>query len=267
VIVLRKNKLREMMRQGKPTIGTRVLSTWPGIMEVIGHCGAIDYVEFSSEYAPYDLYALENLGRASELFDMSTMMKVDQDPRTYLAQRALGSGIQNILFADIRTVEDAKECVQAVRADTPKTGGTNGCSMRRNVGYVLEGGTPAFVQAMEDSVVAIMIEKKSAIDNLEEILSVKGIDMVQFGPCDYSMSIGLPGQGAHPKVKEAELKAIKTALEMGVAPRVEIESLDEAKKYIDLGVRDFNIGIDVVILYQWLKHNGEGLKKELSQLK
>ena len=261
---MRKNKLREMMKRGEPTVGTRILSTWPGIMEIIGHCGTMDYVEFSGEYAPYDLYSLENLGRASELFDMSTMMKVDQEPKTYLAQRALGSGIQNILFTDIRTVEDAKECVRAVRAETPETRGINGCSMRRNVGYVLECGSPAFVQAMEDSVVAIMIEKKSAVDNLEEILSVEGIDMVQFGPCDYSLSIGLPGRWGHPKVKEAELKVIKTALEMGVAPRVEIDNWEGAKKYIDLGVRDFNIGVDVVILHQWLKQNGENLREELS---
>jgi 4-hydroxy-2-oxoheptanedioate aldolase len=255
VIVLRENKLRGLMKQSKPTIGIRMLSPWPGIMEIIGHCGEIDY-------APYDLHDLDNLARASELFEMSTMMKVDQEPRGYLAQRAIGSGIQNILFADVRTVEDAKECVRIVRAETPETKGINGCSMRRHVGYLKECGSPAFVRAMEDAVVAIMIEKKSAVDNLEEILSVEGIDMVQFGPCDYSLSIGLPGQWEHPKVKEAELRVIKTALEMGVAPRAEIGSADEAKKYIDLGVRDFNIGVDVVILHNFLKSNGVNLRRE-----
>ena len=63
-----------------------------------------DYVEFVGEYAPYDLYALENLGRAVDLFDhMTAMMKIEQEPRTYLTIRAIGSGIQNVLFADPRT--------------------------------------------------------------------------------------------------------------------------------------------------------------------
>ena len=53
------------------------------------------------------------------------------------------------------------------------------------------------------AVIAVMIEKASAVENLEAVLSVKGLDMVQFGPADYSMSIGLPGQFKHPKVKEA----------------------------------------------------------------
>ena len=56
------------------------------------------------------------------------------------------------------------------------------------------------------------------------MLSVKGVDMVQFGPADYSMSIGIPGQWDHPTVKEAEVQVIKTALRLGVAPRVEIDT-------------------------------------------
>ena len=89
-----------------------------------------DYVEFVGEYAPYDLYALENLGRAVDLFDhMSAMMKIEQEPRTYLAVRAIGSGIQNVLFADPRTVADVEECVRAVRAESP---GTRRAARRRH---------------------------------------------------------------------------------------------------------------------------------------
>ena len=58
----------------------------------------------------------------------------------------------------------------------------------------MEDGSPEYVEAMDDAVIALMIEKKGAVDNLEEVLSVKGIDMVQFGPGDYSMSIGIPRQ-------------------------------------------------------------------------
>ncbi len=130
----RKNILRELLRANKPTLGIHVHATWPGIVEVIGHSGAVDYVEFVGEYAPYDLYALENFGRAADLFDhMSSMMKIDQEPRIYLAGRAIGSGIQNLLFADIRTVEDAKEAVAAARAETPRTRGLVGAALRRDV--------------------------------------------------------------------------------------------------------------------------------------
>lgn len=266
---MRANKLRNLIKENKPTIGARVIAPYPGVVEIIGHKKVIDYVEFVGEYAPWDLHDLENMSRASELFDLSTMMKVDQNCKAFIAQRSLGAGIQNILFTDIRSVEDAKECVRIVKPDTPSGKGINGCHMRRNVGCVIEDGSTAYVKAMDEVVIALMIEKKGALDNLEEILSIEGIDMVQFGPGDYSLSIDLPGQTSHSKVKEAELRTIKTALKFGVRPSIELDISvqdykEEIKKYIDLGVRDFHLPSDLSILFQWFKKDGEELKKELS---
>jgi len=260
---LKENRIRELMRKGEPTIGTRVLTAWPGLVELIGYTEAYDYVEFVSEYAPYDLYDLDNLARAAELVNISSMIKIDQEPKIYIAGRALAAGIQNMLFADIRTVEDAEEAVRAVRAE-PK--GLSGFRMDRRVGYVSATASAADVVKMcEDAVVALMIEKKFAVDNLEMILSVEGVDMVQFGPSDYSVSIGLPGETQHPKVREAELKTIKTALNLDVAPRAEIGNPEAAKRYVELGVRHFSIGTDVSVLYNWWKKNGTELKELLSR--
>ena len=259
---LKVNRLRELMRKGEPTIGTRIMIAWPGLVEMVGNTDAYDYVEFLSEYGPYDLYDLDNLARAAELVGISSMIKIDQEPRTYLAGRALAAGIQNVLFADIRTVEDAEEAVRAVRME-PK--GFSGFRIDRRVGYVGSTATAADVVKMcDDAVVALMIEKKPAVENLEEILSVKGVDMVQFGPADYSVSIGLPGDMMNPKVREAELKTIKTALKLDVAPRAEIFRPKDAKRYVELGVRNFSLGTDVGILNIYWKNNGMELKKLLS---
>jgi 2-keto-3-deoxy-L-rhamnonate aldolase RhmA len=76
----------------------------------------------------------------------------------------------------------------------------------------------------------------------------------------------LPGETNHPKVKEAELKTIKTAQRMGVNPRAEIRSPEDAKRYIELGVRDFSLNTDVTILYDWWRKNGNELRKILSEI-
>jgi 2-keto-3-deoxy-L-rhamnonate aldolase RhmA len=262
----RKNVLRNLLRAGKPSLGTHVHVIWPGVVEVIGHSGAMDYIEFSAEYAPFDLFSLENFGRAFDLFDhLSSMMKIDQEPRGYLASRAIGSGIQNLLFADIRTVADAKIAVASARADTPGTAGLMGAGMRRDVGYVLGAGSRGYVKQLEEGVIALMIEKQSAVDRLEEILSVKGIDMVQFGPADYSMSIGLPGQWDHPRVKEAERYTIETALRKGIAPRVELSDFRNAEPYLKMGVKHFCIGWDVDTLFRWCKEQGTAFSKALGR--
>ncbi|MEA3345189.1 MAG: aldolase/citrate lyase family protein [Chloroflexota bacterium] len=259
---MRSNKLRELLDAGQPSIGTRVQSIWPSIVEIIGHTGMFDYVEFLAEYAPSDLYSLDNFCRAAELFDMSAVIKVDQEPRSFLAQRGIGAGFQGVLFADCRSVEDVRQCVRITRPDTPEDGGTHGVGVRRFT-YMGHLGQD-YVQALRDVVVMIMIEKRSTVEQLEAVLSVEGVDMVQWGPADYSMSIGRPGERNLPEVKAAERQVIETALKMDVQPRAEINSVDQAKYYLDLGVRHFSIGTDISILYNWWRENGDQLRKAIS---
>lgn len=260
---MRRNKLRESLNAQKPTIGTHVQSSWPSIVEVIGHTGACDYIEFVAEYAPFDLYALENFCRAVELMDLEAMIKLDQEPRRFLAQRSIGMGFQSVLFADCRNAADAQECVLAVRPETPEDGGFHGVGVRRN-SYMLEGGTQEYIQSLKDIVVVLMLEKGSAVDQLDEILEVDGVDMIQWGPADYCLSTGQPGAYNEPKVKDVERRVIETCLANGIPPRAEIETVDEAKYYLDLGVRHFCLGTDIMILYSWIKENGDNLRKAIS---
>ncbi len=261
-----RNVLRDLIDAGKPSLGVNVYVPWPGVVEVIGHSRAVDYVEFAGQDAPYDLFALENFGRAIDLFDhMSAMMKLDQEPRTYLAERAVSSGIQNLLFADCETVDDAREAVAAMRPATPRAGGKSGVNDARDSGWFLHRTIGEYVRTLEQGVVALMIEKKSAVENLEEILSVPGVDMVQFGPADYSVNIGVPGQHEHPEVKKAERHTIETAMKLGLRPRVELEGWEEAEPYIKMGVIDFRIGTDLRMIHDYCVAHGGALSRALGR--
>jgi 4-hydroxy-2-oxoheptanedioate aldolase len=262
---MHRNPLRERLNAGKPTVGTHILSAWPTLVELIGHSKQYDYVEFTAEYAPFTMHDLDNLGRAFELMNMSGMIKIEQTQYTHQAMRAIGSGFQSVLFADIRSVEDAKAAVDAVRAETTMAKGARGrgrlgVGMRRDVGTVRTGGTPAYVDALNEVVIAIMVEKKSCVDDLDAILSVPGIDMVQFGASDFSMSIGKTGQYADAEVLAAEKKTIETALRMGLHPRVELRDPSQAGKYLDMGVKHFCIGWDVRILADWWDTKGAEMR-------
>lgn len=264
-MAMRRNLLRERLNAGQSTVGTHILSCWPTLVELIGHSGQYDYVEFTAEYAPFDMHDLDNLGRAFEVANLGGMIKIEQTQYTHQAMRAIGSGFQSVLFADIRSVEDAKAGVDAVRAETTMAAGARGrgrlgVGMRRDVGVVRHGGQPAYVEALNDVVIAIMVEKKSCVDDLERILSVPGIDMVQFGGSDFSMSIGKPAQYTDPEVVAAEKYTIETALRMGKNPRVELRDPSQAAKYLDMGVQHFCIGWDVRILADWWDTKGAEMR-------
>src|SRR6201996_3190945 len=157
---MRHNRFRELLTAGKPTLGTHLLSSWPTLVELVGQAGNYDYVEFTAEYAPFHMHDLDNLGRALELKDLAGMIKIEQTQGTHQAMRAIGSGFQSVLFADLRTVADAHACVAAVRAETPGTGGRLGGGMRRDAGPVREGAPPAYVDARNEVVIAVMVEKR-----------------------------------------------------------------------------------------------------------
>ncbi|MDA0336913.1 MAG: aldolase/citrate lyase family protein [bacterium] len=223
-----------------------------------------DYVEFVAEYGAYDLHAFDDFCRAAELHDLGTMIKVEQDPRAWIASRAIGSGFQSVLFSDPRNVADAQECVAIARPETPEDGGTYGVATRRFT-YMGYGGGPEYVQALRDIVVVLMIEKKGAVESLDEILAVPGIDMIQWGPSDYSMSIGKAGQGGSAEIKAVEKRVIEACLAAGVPPRVEINTPDAAKHYLDMGVRHFCMATDINILHGWWKTNGEQLRRAVEE--
>ena len=265
---MRPNRLREKLDAGLPTLGTHILSTWPTLVELIGAAGGhYDYVEFTAEYAPFTMHDLDNLGRALELAGIAGMIKVEQGEYTHQAMRAIGSGFQSVLFSDVRTVADARACVAAVRAETPgnrRGFGLTGVGMRRDVGTNREGGSPAYVKALDDAVVVIMVEKRECVADLDAILDVPGIDMVQFGGSDYAMSIGYPGNRAHKDVRAAEVKTIETALRKGIQPRIEIAEPDQAAPYLAMGVKHFCIGWDVGILSQFWRSRGATMQDLLT---
>jgi 4-hydroxy-2-oxoheptanedioate aldolase len=101
-----------------------------------------------------------------------------------------------------------------------------------------------------ESLVILLIEEKAAVEKIEEILAVKGIDVVVFGPSDYSISIGLPGQTRHPRVLDARRKVVKAAFRLNVAPMITCNTIDQVRECLEMGVRLLSLGGDARVLLQ-----------------
>ena len=259
---MKQNILREKLKNGEPTLSTHIHSVWPAVIEAVGHTGFYDYVEFVAEYGPSDLHDLDNMCRAAELFNMGSMIKIDQSLMPFLAQRGIGAGFGSVLFTDVRSIEEVTECITAALPDHPDHKGLYGVATRRN-SYMGYGGSQEYVDSVADTVLAFMIEKKGAVDNLEQILSEERVEMVQWGGADFSMNIGQPRNMSHPDVVAAKKRTFEVAISMGVPPRAEIESADETKEYLDMGVRHFSVGTDITILHNYWKKEGEQIVRAI----
>ena len=259
---MRQNIIRQKLQNGEPTLSTHIHSVWPAEIEALGHTGLYDYVEFVAEYGPSDLHDLDNMCRAAELFNMGSMIKIDQSLMPFLAQRGIGAGFGSVLFTDVRSIEEVTECITAALPDHPDHKGLYGVATRRN-SYMGYGGSQEYVDSVADTVLAFMIEKKGAVDNLEQILSEERVEMVQWRGADFSMNIGQPRNMSHPDVVAAKKRTFEVAISMGVPPRAEIESSDETKEYLDMGVRHFSVGTDITILHNYWKKEGEQIVRAI----
>ncbi len=260
------NKLRALFEAGKPTTSTRIWSTWPFYTETIGSTGNFDYVEFVGEYAPFTQLDLENICRAAELHDMASMMKVDFQNRHYVAQKAIAAGFQGILYADHHTPDEVRESIQMISADSPDQHGRYGFPNRRYIKTSPYMNQLEHPQRLKKIVKAFMIEKQIAVDNIEEICSIEGVDMIQFGPSDYCMSIGKDRALWVKEWKAVERKCIETALKHGVRPRCEIMKPEDMQYYIDLGVRDFSMGDEYKKLRELWIDDGKKLRENADRL-
>lgn len=124
-----------------------------------------------------------------------------------------------------------------------------------------------YAKFIDGIVIAIMIETETLADDIEEALSISGIDMIQFGPSDFSVSIGHPGDGyKNPQITEAMERSYKAAKRKGIRIRAEC-SVEEMPKWIELGCKDFCIGSDTGIISAWARNTGKAIRDTLAKAK
>ena len=261
------NSLREKLSAGAPTLGTHFLSSDPDIAEIIGDTGLFDYGEYCAEYSAFDMRLLYHMARAGQCAGLPLMIKLDQENQGFWAQAAIGAGFKAVLFTDIRTPRDVETCHRQIRADTPEIGGLMGLKLRRPglAGTKMDD----YMADLAGIVFLIMVEKDAAVDDLDAVLAMakaKGADMTQWGPADFGLSRGDPNLMHTPQIRPFEELVIAKSIEHGVPPRIEIAEVEQAKRYIDLGVRHFCIGWDRFIYHAALCRIGEGMRKLVETL-
>ena len=191
------------------------------------------------------------------------LIKPDLEAQGFWAQAALGAGFKGVLFTDIRGPRDVDECYRVIRPDHPGKNGAMGVKLRRPA--LASYDTASYLEDLQSMVFAVMIEKNVAVESLDEVLAQareKGVDLVQWGPADFTFSRGVTRLPAE-EIRSIEERVIAKSLEYGLRPRAEIGAVEQAQRYLDLGVRDFCIGWDRFVLRGALQQIGEGMAKLL----
>jgi 4-hydroxy-2-oxoheptanedioate aldolase len=179
------------------------------------------------EHTLSDPNKLQSLIRVASAADMPTLVRISSYSDI---TKLLDFGASGILVPDISTAAQAREAVRLTKfAPVGERGMTN---IGRCVRYGQVPLSEYCARANDEVCLAVQIESREGMENLDEILSVKGIDIVTTGRQDFSQSFGVPGQTNHPSVADAENTVIKKAVEHGLFPLITAptpDAMDELK--------------------------------------
>lgn len=195
-----KNPLRKTMEEGKLAIGMFHYTASPAFVEILGYSG-FDFVIIDTEHTSIDLHTAEHLIRAADSSGVTPLFRVYENSSS-LINKALNFGAQGIVVPHVNGEEQAKLAVEF--AKYPPVGARAACPGTRAAAYSIENWDDYCTQANQETLVILLLEGKEALNNLDAILSVSGVDVVFVGPWDLSQSLGVPGQAYdHPSIVKA----------------------------------------------------------------
>jgi len=208
-----KNYVKEKLKAGEPSVGTWIEMNNPDVSEQLSVLG-FDWLVFDVEHG---LFTMPDVQRMMQSMNANSnclpLVRVPINEPVYF-KWALDMGAYGVVVPWVNTKEDA---LKAVRASKYPPEGIRGCGPRRASRYYSEVGDYV-KKANEDVLVVVMIESQQAVDNIEEILSVKGVDATFIGPDDLSLNLGIFQQKEHPQFESALSKVLRACKKHGVAP-------------------------------------------------
>jgi len=169
-----------------------------------------------------------------------------------LILRALDIGAQGIEIPQINSKSQAIKVVRSIKYAPQGERGV--CRYVRAANYSSMDKFEYFKHANKETMIISHIEGVEGIKNLDEILSVPGIDVVFIGPYDLSQSLGIPGEVSHPLVTEKMREVVLKCKENKVAVGTFADDVETAKFWISLGVQYMSFSVDVGILYEASKN-------------
>lgn len=235
-------RFRKALTTDKGVFGPFMITSDPAFVEAAGYAG-YDFVLLDMEHGPGTFENLQNLIRAANVANVMPVVRVPRGTDIWI-DRALDVGAGGLMIPQIDCAEQARAVVSAAKFSPVGTRGT--CRFVRSAGYGSIPGSTYFKEA-QDTVVVVQAEGKKAVENLEEILDVEGIDIIFIGPYDLSSTLDLIGQIDHPKVMECIQDIVNRASKKGIAVGCFADSVTAGKRLRSMGVKFVGYSCDTAV--------------------
>jgi len=210
--------------------------------EIIAQSG-FDWILLDTEHSPNELPDLVSQLQAMGRGTASPVVRAAWNDAV-LIKRILDIGAQSILLPYVQTADEARRAVQAVRFPPRGIRGVSASSRASQYGRVKD----YLSRADEEICLMLQIETRAALDQLEAISEIEGVDGVFIGPADLSASLGHLGDPQHPETQAALQDAARRLTRWGKPAGILAVVEADARRYIEWGYTFVAVGVDTTLL-------------------
>jgi len=254
---IKNNKLKNKLKEKEISFGSWITTGHTNIAEIMAQSG-FEWLTIDMEHSVITLDIAQQLIQIIEAYDVVPLVRVgEKNPN--IIKRVMDAGAYGVIVPMVNTKKDAELAVNSVKYPPI---GTRGVGLARAQGYGL--GFEEYNKCLnEKSIVIVQIEHIEAVNNLEKILSVEGVDGCIIGPYDLSGSLGHPGEFNNPKVIAALKKVEKTCAKMKTPLGMHVIPPDYKKviEYTSRGYTFLAFSLDTLFLASSCKEQLNKLKK------
>lgn len=240
---MRRNRVRQKLSQGSPVIGTFVGLQSANVAELMGHSG-FDFVVIESEHNALESAEIEHILMALGNTNAIPIVRIPSSDKVFI-QKALDLGAMGIVVPSVRTAEEAMSIVSATRFPPL---GTRSWGPLRASKYTFDN-KDYLKNANDNILVVLIVETVDALNNLEQIADVPGIDVLFLGPWDMCLSLGLdPLCQPHDEIDQVLQKMIQVSRDRDASAGAGASSPDDIAGRLDQGVTFISYGPDYALL-------------------
>ena len=251
---MRKSRVLRQLRAGKVATCTKMNLCDPRVAEIAAMAG-FDCVWIDMEHVPNDMKSVEEIVRACKIYDVDVLTRVCRGSYSDLI-RPLEADSAGIMVPHLMSLEDAKKIVYYTKfhpiGRRPIDGGN------ADGKYCGVSGIDYIKQANEERFTVVQIEDPEPLEELEEICALPGIDMIFFGPADFSQGIGAPCSN-DPRIDETRRRIAKCARKHGKFAGT-VGGAGNFDALVEMGYNFISTGADVVALLPYFKNLYEAVK-------
>lgn len=239
------NRVKARLAGGDLCVGTMLVEIrQPAIMTVLANAG-LDFVLVDNEHGPFPVDTVAELCRAARSEGITAIVRIPELTYARVSQ-ALDGGAQGIMLPRVTTRAQVEECVRFMKYPPE---GRRGAVLGRGHTAFKAGPLVETLAAMNrETMLVVQIETREAVEALDDLLSVPGVDAALVGPTDLSLALGVGGEMDHPTLVSAIEATMAACASHGVAPAIHTNDTAMSAAWARRGMQLVSINNEIGLL-------------------